>query len=148
MVTVLYLWESFGDVSMPKLQFWEEEICCQNADHNMGKCSEVAGLKSGAASAPWRNSSLHFPRLCKLSLRPEGSKRILLLRPSHYLTRPDCGKWVILKPSPVFLHHEGCSLGTFGLLDNGSEHSVLPLLAPKKIFLCRCAEEAFTASLG
>lgn len=41
----------------------------------------------------------------------------------------------MVKLFPVLLHYEGCSLSTFALLDDGSEHSMLFLLASEKIFL-------------
>lgn len=114
MVTVLYLWESFGDVSMPKLQFWEEEICCQNVEHNMGKCSEVAGLKSGAASAPWRNSSLHIPRLCKLSLRSGEARGFCFCIPPTTSLDLDVASGLFWSHSQCFYTMRGVVLAPLG----------------------------------
>lgn len=52
---------------------------------------------------------------------------------SLYLDRPEASNRVMLKVVPVLLHHEGRTINTFALLDDGSERSMLLPAAAKSL---------------
>lgn len=85
----------------------------------------------------------HLLALHEINLRPQRSNKEAALKEescltnsasnSLYLDRPGASNRVMLKIVPVLLHHEGRSLSTFALLDDGSERSMLLPAAAKSL---------------
>lgn len=85
----------------------------------------------------------HLLALHEINLRPERSNKEAAGKEescmtnstsdSLYLDRHEASNWVMLKVVPVLLYHEGCSLSTFALLDDGSERSMLLPAAAKSL---------------
>lgn len=141
---------------------------CDNRDHYLSQCSSFQALTKDQITdwiktnnRCWKCARSHRSAQCTLK-KPchicngkhlqilhdvntktanEGTCLVSATTKSIYLDRPPSCKRVLLKVVRVILHHDGQSLDTYAVLDDGSERTILLSSAAQKLGLTGKAED-------